>query len=142
MRIVDILQRCSSLQWHYISEVKILKIQIRRGDIYYAQLDPVCGSEQGGTRPVLIVSNNKGNRFGPTVIVVPMTSRRNQQKKFPTHVRISRTAGLNRNSIILFEQIRAIDKCRLREYIGTLDRRQLLSVERALRVSVGIRTCC
>ncbi|MGM9617803.1 type II toxin-antitoxin system PemK/MazF family toxin [Butyricicoccus sp.] len=112
---------------------------IRRGDIYYAQLDPVVGSEQGGTRPVMIVSNDRGNRFGPTVIVAPITSRKNRGNLLPTHMRIPHIVGLRKDSIILFEQVRAVDKERLHEYVGTLSRRFVSSVDSALLASIGVK---
>ena len=92
--------------------------KIKRGDIYYANLNPVIGSEQGGTRPVLIISNDVGNKHSPTVIVAPITSRIHTKAKLPTHTLINDFEGLDKNSIILFEQIRTIDKQRLRKYVG------------------------
>lgn len=83
---------------------------IKRGDIYYATLDPVVGSEQGGTRPVLIISNNTGNRYSPTVIIAPITSRVHTKAKLPTHIAVTDFIKLNKDSIILLEQIRTIDK--------------------------------
>lgn len=111
---------------------------INRGDIYYATLNPVVGSEQGGTRPVLIISNDMGNRHSPTVIIAPITSRVHTKAKLPTHTAVSDFKKLNKNSIILLEQIRTIDKQRLQEFIGTLDRRYLLEVDTALAVSIGL----
>lgn len=97
-----------------------MKLTIKRGDIYYAELNPVIGSEQGGTRPVLIISNDIGNKHSPTVIIAPITSRVHTKAKLPTHTLIKDFDGLDKNSIILFEQIRTIDKQRLRKYIGML----------------------
>lgn len=97
-----------------------MELTIKRGDIYYAELNPVIGSEQGGTRPVLIISNDIGNKHSPTVIIAPITSRVHTKAKIPTHTLIKDFDGLDKNSIILFEQIRTIDKQRLREYLGTL----------------------
>lgn len=111
---------------------------IKRGDIYYATLNPVVGSEQGGTRPVLIISNNTGNRYSPTVIIAPITSRVHTKAKLPTHIAVTDFIKLNKDSIILLEQIRTIDKQRLREFIGTLDRRYILEVDVALAVSIGL----
>ena len=99
-----------------------MELTIKRGDIYYAELNPVIGSEQGGTRPVLIISNDIGNKHSPTVIIAPITSRVHTKAKLPTHTLIKDFDGLDKNSIILFEQIRTIDKQHLREYLGTLDR--------------------
>ena len=110
---------------------------IRRGDIYYADLNPVIGSEQGGMRPVLVISNNTGNYFGPTVIVAPITSKK-RNRKYPTHMKINSVAGLQQGSTVLFEQLRVIDKTRLREYIGTLDRRYFLQADRPLHISIGL----
>lgn len=112
---------------------------IKRGDIYYAELNPVIGSEQGGKRPVLIISNDIGNKHSPTVIVAPITSRVHTKAKLPTHTLIKDFEGLDKNSIILLEQIRTIDKQRLREYLGTLDRRFLDNADKALAISIGLR---
>ena len=89
---------------------------IKRGDIYYAELNPVIGSEQGGTRPVLIISNDIGNRHSPTVIVAAITSRVHTKAKLPTHTAVSNYEGLDKDSVILLEQIRTIDKQRLKQY--------------------------
>lgn len=112
---------------------------IKRGDIYYAELNPVIGSEQGGTRPVLIISNDIGNKYSPTVIIAPITSRVHTKAKLPTHTMVRDFEGLDKESIILAEQIRTVDKQRLGEYLGTLDRRFLVSVDRALAISIGLR---
>ena len=105
---------------------------------YYAELNPVIGSEQGGTRPVLIISNDIGNKHSPTVIIAPITSRVHTKAKLPTHTLIKDFDGLDKNSIILFEQIRTIDKQRLREYLGTLDRRFIHCADKALAISIGL----
>ena len=111
---------------------------VKRGDIYYADLSPVVGSEQGGVRPVLIVQNNVGNKFSPTIIVAAITSRRNKAD-LPTHVEIEADGnGLSKNSVVLLEQLRTIDKRRLRERIGTIDKTRLPEVDEALSVSLGI----
>lgn len=112
--------------------------KFKRGDIYYANLNPVIGSEQGGTRPVLIISNDIGNKHSPTVIVAPITSRIHTKAKLPTHTLIKDFDGLDKNSIILFEQIRTIDKQRLREYLGTLNRRFIDAADAALAISIGL----
>lgn len=110
--------------------------EIKRGDIYYASLNPVVGSEQGGIRPCLIVQNEAGNAHSPTVVVVPLTS---SKKAFlPTHVRISRTGRLIANSIALTEQVRTIDRKRLDGYIGSIDYGTQAAVDAALAVSVGL----
>lgn len=112
---------------------------IKRGDIYYANLCPVIGSEQGGIRPVLIISNDTGNRYSPTVIVAAITSRIHTKAKLPTHIAVNNLKCLSANSIILFEQIRTIDKQRLREFIGTLDGRFLDNADKALAISIGLK---
>ena len=110
---------------------------IRRGDIYYADLNPVIGSEQGGTRPVLIISNDTGNKYSPTVIIAAITSRVRTKAKLPTHTAIKDFEGLSKDSVILLEQIRTIDKKRLREHIGMLDSQQILTADNALLISLG-----
>ena len=108
-----------------------------RGDIYYADLSPIVGCEQGGVRPVLIIQNNVGNRYSPTVIVAAVTSRM-EKHPLPTHVFISRKYGLQRNSIIMLEQIRTIDKIRLFEYIGHLDCNDMRAIDASLRISLDV----
>ena len=111
---------------------------VKRGDIFYADLSPVIGSEQGGTRPVLVVQNDVGNKFSPTVIVAAITSQINKAK-MPTHIEISANeCGLLKDSVILLEQIRTIDKRRLKEKIGKLNDELLLLVDEALGISFGI----
>lgn len=111
---------------------------IKRGDIYYADLNPVIGSEQGGKRPVLIISNDIGNKYSPTVIVAAITGQIGTKKKLPTHTIVHNVNGLDKDSIILLEQIRTIDKQRLREHLGTLDRRFMDAVDAALAISVAL----
>ncbi len=112
---------------------------VRRGDIFYADLSPVVGSEQGGTRPVLIVQNNMGNRHSPTVIAAAITSQMNKAR-LPTHIELSGpTVGLTRNSVVLLEQVRTIDKKRLREHMGHLDDEMMTRVDDAIAVSFGLR---
>ena len=112
---------------------------VRRGDIFYADLSPVVGSEQGGIRPVLIVQNDVGNKYSPTVIAAAITSRR-FKANLPTHIRIGVTeSGLMRDSIILLEQVRTLDKQRLKEKMGNLDASDMARVDRALSVSLGIQ---
>ena len=111
---------------------------VKRGDIYYADLSPVVGSEQGGVRPVLIVQNDIGNKYSPTVIAAAITSQINKAK-MPTHIEISaEDYGLNKDSVILLEQVRTIDKRRLREKIGLLDDSLMFAVNNALSVSFGL----
>ncbi|PJE49037.1 type II toxin-antitoxin system PemK/MazF family toxin [Pediococcus damnosus] len=111
---------------------------VKRGDIFYADLSPVVGSEQGGLRPVLIVQNNIGNHYSPTVIVAAITAKI-QKPKMPTHVGITAAeTGVERNSVILLEQIRIIDKQRLKDQVGQLAASKMLEVDTALKVSVGL----
>lgn len=111
---------------------------VKRGDIFYADLSPVIGSEQGGTRPVLVVQNDIGNKFSPTVIIAAITSQINKAK-MPTHIEISANEfGLLKDSVILLEQIRTIDKRRLKEKIGKLNNELLAKVDEALGISFGI----
>lgn len=112
---------------------------VKRGDIFYADLSPVIGSEQGGTRPVLIVQNDTGNRHSPTVIAAAITSQTGKAR-LPTHINIAGgSVGLNKDSVILLEQIRTIDKRRLREHMGKLDEKQMQLVNDALAISFGLR---
>ena len=108
-----------------------------RGDMYYADLSPVVGCEQGGVRPVLNIQNNVGNRYSPTVIVAAITSRMDKHP-LPTHVAISRRYGLQKNSMILLEQVRTIDKLRLKEYIGHLNDRDMRAVNVSLKISLDM----
>ncbi len=111
---------------------------VKRGDIYYADLSPVVGSEQGGMRPVLIVQNDTGNRHSPTVIAAAITSQTGKAR-LPTHIEISaQSFGLSRDSVILLEQIRTIDKSRLRERMGKLDEKAMSQVDNAIAVSFGL----
>ena len=111
---------------------------VKRGDIYNADQSPVVGSEQGGIRPVLIIQNDVGNKYSPTVIAAAITSRINKAK-MPTHIELSaQDYGLSKDSVILTEQIRTLDKKRLREKIGKLDDKLMLKVDEALSVSFGL----
>ena len=110
-------------------------LEIKRGYLYYADLSPVVGSEQGGIRPVLIIQNDIGNKYSPTVIVAAITSQINKAK-LPTHIEISANEyGLNKDSVILLEQIRTIDKKRLREKIGCLDKNMMLKGYNKVRLN-------
>ena len=114
------------------------KLNIRRGDIYYADLSPVVGSEQGGVRPVLIVQNDVGNKYSPTVIAAAITSR-TDKSKLPTQIDVfADKFGLEKNSVILLEQIRTLDKKRLREKMGHLDESVMDKVNSAISVSFGL----
>ncbi len=111
---------------------------VKRGDVYFADLSPVVGSEQGGVRPVLILQNDIGNRFSPTVIVAAITAQI-QKAKLPTHVEIdAKKYGFERNSVILLEQIRTIDKQRLTDKITQLDDPMMQEVNKALQISLGL----
>lgn len=111
---------------------------IKRGDVYYAELNPVIGSEQGGTRPVLIISNDIGNKHSPTVIVAPITSRIHTKAKLPTHTFVKDYDGLDKDSVILLEQIRTIDKQRLKQYIGMIPDNLMARADKALAISVAL----
>ncbi|MDR0922117.1 MAG: type II toxin-antitoxin system PemK/MazF family toxin [Lactobacillales bacterium] len=111
---------------------------VRRGDIYFADLSPVVGSEQGGVRPVLVVQNDLGNHFSPTVIVAAITAKM-AKPKLPTHIGITaNSTGIGRDSVILLEQIRTIDKSRLKEKVCRLEDKTMCAVNQALGVSVGL----
>ena len=113
-------------------------MNVKRGDIYYADLSPVVGSEQGGLRPVLIIQNDIGNRYSPTVIAAAITSRM-EKNKLPTHIEVyAARVGLPRDSVILLEQIRTLDKRRLRERIGHLNENEMQRVNEAISVSFGL----
>ena len=121
-----------------LSSEMVTLSNVKRGDIFYADLSPVVGSEQGGMRPVLIVQNDVGNRYSPTVIAAAITSQINKAK-MPTHIELAaKEYGLNKDSVILLEQIRTIDKRRLREKIGRIDDRLMDSVNDALSISFGL----
>ena len=116
-----------------------MDLSVKRGDIFYADLSPVVGSEQGGIRPVLIVQNDVGNRHSPTVIAAAITSRQ-EKTRLPTHIEIeSGSCGLAKDSVVLLEQIRTIDKKRLKERMGTLDQRSMDRINNALSISFGLQ---
>lgn len=113
-------------------------MNIKRGDIFYADLSPVVGSEQGGVRPVLIVQNDVGNRFSPTVIAAAITSQQ-AKAKLPTHIQLGAdNSGLMKDSVVLLEQIRTIDKRRLKEKMGCLDGQSMNMVDHAISISFGL----
>ena len=115
-----------------------MDINVKRGDIYYADLSPVVGSEQGGVRPVLIVQNDTGNRYSPTVIAAAITSRQDKNR-LPTHIGVrANRCGLAKDSIVLTEQIRTLDKRRLRERAGRIPEDDMRRVDEALGVSMGL----
>jgi len=111
---------------------------VKRGDIYYANLSPVVGSEQGGHRPVLVIQNDVGNKYSPTVIVAAITSQISKAK-LPTHVEVSsQMYNLEKDSVILLEQLRTVDKRRLREKVTHLSEEIMVKVDEAIRVSLGL----
>lgn len=113
-------------------------MMVRRGEIYYADLSPVVGSEQGGIRPVLIVQNDIGNRHSPTVIAAAITSQKDKAK-LPTHIPVrADSCGLTKDSIVLLEQIRTIDKRRLKDRMGALDPTSMTRIDDALQISFGL----
>lgn len=113
-------------------------MNVRRGDIYYADLSPVVGSEQGGVRPVLIIQNDVGNRYSPTVIAAAITSK-TDKNKLPTHIPIeAKDCGLQKDSVVLLEQVRTLDKRRLREKMGSVNVQSMKAVNQALSVSFGL----
>ncbi len=112
--------------------------EVLRGQMYYANLDPVIGSEQGGTRPVLVIQNNVGNSFSPTIIIAPITTRVKKLRQ-PTHIGIPPFFGLPQSSMAMLEQIRTIDKSRLGDYVGCLDDDVMDYIDEALGISVGLQ---
>ena len=110
---------------------------IRRGDLFYADLNPVVGSEQGGIRPVLVIQNDVGNHFSPTVVAAAITSRK-AKKSLPTHILLENVPGLAPTSLLLLEQLRTIDRKRLRGYIGRISKEKMLEIDAALAISIGI----
>lgn len=113
-------------------------MNVKRGDIFYADLSPVVGSEQGGIRPVLIVQNDVGNKYSPTVIAAAITSQK-FKNELPTHISVhADECGLAKDSIVLLEQVRTLDKKRLRERMGSLDTSEMNRINKALYVSFGL----
>ena len=110
---------------------------IRRGDLFYADLNPVVGSEQGGIRPVLVIQNDVGNHFSPTVVAAAITSRK-AKNSLPTHILLENVPGLAPTSLLLLEQLRTIDRKRLRGYIGRISKEKMLEGDAALAISIGI----
>lgn len=109
---------------------------VKRGDIFYADLNPVVGSEQGGIRPVLVVQNNVGNKYSPTVVVLPLSTAKKHY--LPTHIHIRGSKTLPKDSVILAEQIRTVDRNRLRDYIGSLDAEMMNEINKAMKISIGV----
>lgn len=113
-------------------------VQVRRGDVFYADLNPVVGSEQGGIRPVLVVQNDVGNKYSPTVIIAAITSQIDKAK-LPTHVELKKKDfGLEKDSVVLLEQLRTIDKKRLKDKVAHLGNKTMLKVNEALKISLGL----
>ena len=120
-----------------LTGLNMVNNEIKRGELYYADLSPVVGSEQGGVRPVLIVQNDVGNKFSPTVIAAAITSQINKAK-IPTHIEVKASdVGLPKDSVVLLEQLRTLDKRRLKEKIGALDIKKMKMVDSALLISLG-----
>ena len=109
---------------------------IKRGDLVYLNFDPIVGSEQGGPRPAVVIQNDIGNKHAPTVIIAPITSK-TKKNNLPTHVKLT-SEQLERNSMVLLEQIKTIDKSRIESYIGTLNFEEMKKIEKALRISLGM----
>lgn len=117
---------------------RVILMNVKRGDIYYADLSPVVGSEQGGVRPVLIVQNDVGNKYSPTVIAAAITSQQDKTR-LPTHINVNGDGcGLSKDSVVLLEQVRTLDKQRLRERMGNLSQTDMSKVNKALFVSFGL----
>jgi len=114
-------------------------IEAKRGDMFYADLTSGIGSEQSGFRPLLIISNNKGNARSNTVIAAIITSQMRSKARLPTHCYVKAQQGLSQDSLVLLEQLRTIDKRRLKKYIGTLDGETMSKIDRALAVSIGLK---
>ena len=109
---------------------------IKRGDIFYADLDPIIGSEQGGIRPVLVVQNNVGNKYSPTIVVLPISSAK--KPHLPTHIQICGSKMLPKDSVVLAEQIRTIDRYRLKSYVGSLGVEIMEKINEAIKISTGV----
>lgn len=110
---------------------------IKRGDIFYADLDPIIGSEQGGIRPVIVVQNNIGNKYSPTIVVLPLSTAK--KPDLPTHIHIRGSKLLPKNSIVLAEQIRTIDRNRLLRYVGSVGLEVMEKVDKAVKISLGVK---
>ena len=122
--------------WECLFIQKRCVMNVKRGELYYADLSPVVGSEQGGIRPVLVVQNDVGNKYSPTIIAAAVTSKINKAK-LPTHIELPSAYGLAKDSVILLEQIRTLDKRRLKERIGALPPATMHRVNRAILISLG-----
>ena len=111
----------------------------RRGDIYFANLNPYCGSEQGGARPVVVLQNNTANKFSPTLIVAVITTRNINEKQIPTHCRLYRNKVLKKDSVVALEQIKTIDKKRIRKFLGKMNEKEMKLIDHFLLKSIGIQ---
>jgi mRNA interferase MazF len=137
---MKVKRRRITCEERFPAECENVDNSVRRGDIYYADLSPVVGSEQGGVRPVLVIQNDTGNRHSPTIIAAAITSQMNKAK-LPTHIELIGTdCGLTRDSVVLLEQIRTLDKRRLREKMGHLDEARMAEVDWAIAVSFGLQS--
>ena len=110
----------------------------RRGDIYFADLDPVVGSEQGGTRPVIVIQNDTDNKHSPTLIVATVTTRIRKKENMPTHLLIKDNPAFREASVVQLEQIRTIDKCRIDNYLGKVTPHEMVAIEKALSISLAM----
>jgi len=119
--------------------MELIEREIKRSDMYYADLTDGIGSEQHGFRPVLIIQNDTGNQHSPTVIAAAITGRTKRKARLPTHILIRKQQGLRCRSLVLMEQLQTIDKTRLMDYLGTLDSKTMSEVDKALAVSVGLK---
>ena len=131
---------CYSARSGVVSDIKRAslcgKLTVKRGDIFYADLSGTIGSEQGGTRPVLVVQNDVGNFHSPTIIIAPISTV--GKHYLPVHIRIGRNGGLSRDSTVILEQIRTIDRQRIRHYVGTLDGEMMRRIDDAIKISLGV----
>lgn len=110
----------------------------RRGDIYFANLDPVVGSEQGGTRPVIVIQNDTGNRYSPTLIVATVTTKIRKKERMPTHLLIKSNPAFREASVVQLEQIRTIDKSRIDDYLGKVTSTEMAAIEKSLSISLAM----
>ena len=125
--------------YYFRRSVNFVDTSVKRGDIYYADLSPVVGSEQGGVRPVLIIQNDTGNRYSPTIIAAAITSQTGKAR-LPTHIElpVQQECGLTKDSVVLLEQVRTLDKRRLRERMGRVDDQVMEKIDTAIAVSFGL----
>ena len=139
MKVASPPEQSGGKGYFFRRSVNFVDTNVRRGDIYYADLSPVVGSEQGGVRPVLIIQNDTGNRYSPTVIAAAITSQTGKAR-LPTHIDLPLTenCGLTRNSMVLLEQVRTLDKRRLREKMGHVEEGVMEKIDTAIAVSFGL----